>query len=361
SGSRGLSAVTDTPDGTVILFSAGPGRVAADGRGRNSPFSEVLKKELLAPGLELESLFKRVGSEVYDKTGSQRPWMNSNLYQSFVFLEKGPAPTHSGFERKPAGAEHWDRVENSLNRIYEMETRGNAQEALSELRKLLETEDREARVYAAWDYVTQEMEGAERENYESSAEQVRSRAKDLYHYKGENDETLFLAAGWLADALINQDDLSEEERAKLKRTAIQSAEKAIEVSPDIASYHYRLGNIHFVLGGADLEAREAFARAIQLNPRHWNAWGDLITGYVSYGDDYFPASIEAEGLRLLRELEQKSRPLFDPFFYTITNLLSPATASDLEPVVRQRLEHVPDDAQVEALLKEVLEYRLREN
>ncbi|MEM1442789.1 MAG: caspase family protein, partial [Verrucomicrobiota bacterium] len=50
SGSQGLSAVTDTPDGTVILFSAGPGRVAADGQGRNSPFSAVLKEEILSPG-----------------------------------------------------------------------------------------------------------------------------------------------------------------------------------------------------------------------------------------------------------------------------------------------------------------------
>ncbi len=82
----GLSAPRSTPRGTILLFSAAPGQVAKDGKGHNSPFSGVLKTELLKPGLEIEKVFKNVGTEVWQSTGSQEPWMNSSFYGNFAFL-----------------------------------------------------------------------------------------------------------------------------------------------------------------------------------------------------------------------------------------------------------------------------------
>ena len=82
----GLSAPKGTPNGTVLLFAAAPGRVVADGRGRNSPFTTELKTALLKPGVEIEKVFKQVGAGVFRNTGKQRPWMNSSCYGEFVFV-----------------------------------------------------------------------------------------------------------------------------------------------------------------------------------------------------------------------------------------------------------------------------------
>lgn len=88
----GLGAPKSTPGGTILLFSAAPGQVAADGRGRNSPFTGVLKEALLKPGDEIEKVFKQVGSQVKAVTGKQQPWMNSSFYGTFAFVS-GVTPT----------------------------------------------------------------------------------------------------------------------------------------------------------------------------------------------------------------------------------------------------------------------------
>lgn len=84
--SAGLGAPKSTPGGTILLFAAAPGQVAADGRGRNSPFSTVLKSALLTPGMEIERVFKNVGAAVKRSTGKQEPWMNSSFYGTFSFV-----------------------------------------------------------------------------------------------------------------------------------------------------------------------------------------------------------------------------------------------------------------------------------
>lgn len=85
----GLAVPRATPDGTILLYAAAPGRVAGDGRGDNSPFTAALKTELLKPGLEIEQVFKAVGSDVFRATGKQRPWLNSSFYGSFSFVPAG--------------------------------------------------------------------------------------------------------------------------------------------------------------------------------------------------------------------------------------------------------------------------------
>jgi formylglycine-generating enzyme required for sulfatase activity len=82
----GLGAPKSTPGGTILLFAAAPGQVAADGRGRNSPFTGVLKEALLKPGDEIEKVFKQVGAQVKAVTGKQQPWMNSSFYGTFAFV-----------------------------------------------------------------------------------------------------------------------------------------------------------------------------------------------------------------------------------------------------------------------------------
>lgn len=95
SGSRGLAKV-DAPYGTLLAFSTAPGDVAADGTGRNSPYTAALIKTLLVPGLPVEQVFKRVRIEVMERTGKQQvPWESSSLTGDFFFTPERPAITQS--------------------------------------------------------------------------------------------------------------------------------------------------------------------------------------------------------------------------------------------------------------------------
>jgi uncharacterized caspase-like protein len=72
-GVRGLARI-DKTQGTVIAYSTAADEVAADGQGRNSPFTTALLKRLKEPGLEIEQLFRRVAADVNTATGGrQRP------------------------------------------------------------------------------------------------------------------------------------------------------------------------------------------------------------------------------------------------------------------------------------------------
>ncbi len=85
SSSRGLARM-DSASGTIIAYSTSPGDVAADGKGRNSPYTENLLKHIGAPGLTIEQVFKRVRVGVEDYTGGrQLPWETSSLRGDFYF------------------------------------------------------------------------------------------------------------------------------------------------------------------------------------------------------------------------------------------------------------------------------------
>jgi uncharacterized caspase-like protein len=87
--SRGLSRVPDA-DGTLVVFATQPNRVAADGAGRNSPFTQALLKHLPTPGVELRTLMTRVRADVVAATGGmQRPELSDSLVGEFVF-KAGP-------------------------------------------------------------------------------------------------------------------------------------------------------------------------------------------------------------------------------------------------------------------------------
>ncbi len=83
---RGLRAVSPglatvlAPKGTLIAYSTAPGKTAADGTGKNSPFSESLARQLRTPGQRIEDVFINVGVEVEQATGgAQSPWQSNSL------------------------------------------------------------------------------------------------------------------------------------------------------------------------------------------------------------------------------------------------------------------------------------------
>jgi formylglycine-generating enzyme required for sulfatase activity len=84
-GSSGL-AVMDSPTGILIAYSTSPGSVAADGNGRNSPYTEALSKAMLTEHEPVEQIFKHVRVGVMNQTsGKQVPWEASSLTGDFYF------------------------------------------------------------------------------------------------------------------------------------------------------------------------------------------------------------------------------------------------------------------------------------
>jgi len=85
SNSRGLAAM-DAPQGTIIAYATSPGNVAADGSGRNSPYTRNLVKAMQTPNLPVELMFKEVRRAVREETRNQQtPWENTSLSGNFYF------------------------------------------------------------------------------------------------------------------------------------------------------------------------------------------------------------------------------------------------------------------------------------
>jgi len=87
---RGAAPVRDEgPEtlGTVIGFSAEPGRAALDGEaGANSPYAAALLKHLAASGHAFGDVMTMVSEEVYLRTGGrQLPWTNASLRRLLYF------------------------------------------------------------------------------------------------------------------------------------------------------------------------------------------------------------------------------------------------------------------------------------
>ena len=99
SATRGLAVLDRAPEGTFISYATGPGQVARDGEGRNSPYTGALLKQMAVPGLPIEQVFKNVRLQL--SALKQTPWELSSLKGDFSFLpgaavsDPAPAPMKS--------------------------------------------------------------------------------------------------------------------------------------------------------------------------------------------------------------------------------------------------------------------------
>lgn len=90
SATRGLARM-DAPMGSFVAYSTAPGEVAADGDGKNSPYTKALAKAMQAPGVAIEEMFRNARVDVLKSTNKQQiPWESSSLTGAFFFKE-GPA------------------------------------------------------------------------------------------------------------------------------------------------------------------------------------------------------------------------------------------------------------------------------
>ena len=84
--SKGLARLEPAAEGTFIAFATQPDNVALDGKGRNSPFTSALLKNIDREGIEISAMMTDVRRDVYESTDQQQlPWTNSSLLGLFYF------------------------------------------------------------------------------------------------------------------------------------------------------------------------------------------------------------------------------------------------------------------------------------
>lgn len=106
---RGLGRIDAKGRDTLIVFSAEPGQEAIDmDGGTHSPFAAGLLQHMETPGLEIETMLKKVTKAVRDATGSkQQPERLSRLESEFYFkleatILSPPTPTDQQVAVGPA-------------------------------------------------------------------------------------------------------------------------------------------------------------------------------------------------------------------------------------------------------------------
>lgn len=95
------SSVRTTPDnGSLIAFSTEPGKVAYDGSGDLSYYTQAFVRRALTPNLELRQMLTQVRRDVLTATnGQQRPWENSSLVEDFFMLPLPGMPSTTAVHR----------------------------------------------------------------------------------------------------------------------------------------------------------------------------------------------------------------------------------------------------------------------
>ncbi len=162
SASTGLSKM-DAPKGTFIAYATSPDSVAADGTGRNSPYTKHLIEALKVKDIPIELAFKQVGKAVNKETGGQQtPWISSSLlddlYCNPSYEAPLPAPEPPRATASP-GSEPPD---------YKEQIETEKRESEQEIAKL-----REARRVAAL-----ERERLEKEKQETQREMDRQKQQE---------------------------------------------------------------------------------------------------------------------------------------------------------------------------------------
>lgn len=118
-GGQGLAQI-NAPTGTLIAYATAPGKVAADGEGRNGRYTEELLAAIDIPGIKVEDVFKRVRAHVVRKSNdAQTPWESSSLTGDFYFR---PGEAGASSAQAPAALDvaaldlaYWDRVKDSAD------------------------------------------------------------------------------------------------------------------------------------------------------------------------------------------------------------------------------------------------------
>lgn len=113
---RGLAAM-QAPTGMIVSYATQAGRTAADGAGRNSPYTAAFLRHIEEPS-EIGDIFRDISADVYRVTGEkQLPELSLSIIGKFYL--KGPVSVTVNMPPRPAQADpcaaagdHWKSAES---------------------------------------------------------------------------------------------------------------------------------------------------------------------------------------------------------------------------------------------------------
>jgi hypothetical protein len=206
--SRGF-APPEKAQGMIVVFATQVDDVAQDGTGRNSPFSAAFLKEIREPGLEVGSMFRRIGADVYAATnGRQSPELSVSMVPEYYLNQSETDQTI------------WARIRTraDYSTLKEFLSRYPDSFYAPDARALMDLLEREAREKADREAAGHELEQRESEAARLQEEQAKSeRAADQ---AGAHEREL---AAKLAAA---EDERRKLERELTERAADQAAAEA---------------------------------------------------------------------------------------------------------------------------------------
>jgi uncharacterized caspase-like protein len=115
--SRGLAEIEPTGN-VLVAYSAKDGTTAADGAGRNSPFTSSLLKYIETPGLEINFLFRNVRDDVIAMTNrEQQPFVYGSLSKEAIFFKAAPPPVVVAAPPPGPGADEitWELIKDTTD------------------------------------------------------------------------------------------------------------------------------------------------------------------------------------------------------------------------------------------------------
>jgi len=270
---RGGLAKIDKAQGMVVAYSTAADEVAADGDGRNSPFTSAFLKRLKEPGLEIEQLFRRVAADVNAQTGGrQRPETYVSLLSNYYLNQtdriafdkikdsSDPAPLQDFVAKFPTSsyvAEAQSRIQKIEAAIRERQLlQAQAQEAarLAEekrkaereaaLRKMAEQEEalrkqEDLRAKAAAEKVRKEREAAQAAEEQHLRLLAEKERKEREAAKAMEEQRLRL------EAERERREREEAQRllAEQQRTKIASVDRKEPANPSLAGLSSEIRNL----------------------------------------------------------------------------------------------------------------------
>lgn len=221
-------AMMNAPTGSLIAYATAPGKVASDGTGSNGLYTSALLKYIADPKLTIEQVFKKVRTEVTDKSsGAQVPWETTSLTgDDFYFASSNIS--QGKIIKEEVLADNTKTNNNSVKR--------NFAEVSDENRK------------KASDLLAKGHDVYDEDNY--------SKAIELYTEAMNANPNYDEAYYWRASAKYALKKYSE---------AIPDYDKAIELNPNNDEAYYYRALTNYNLGDYEKTLPD-FDRAIELNP-----------------------------------------------------------------------------------------------
>jgi uncharacterized caspase-like protein len=110
---KGFVPIPYTP-GVMVAYATAPGRTATDTGSGGGPYARALADELVKPGIEAMTMFRRVALRVNREMG-QDPWMSASTLPEVYFAGKPQAAAPAASAKMSEAAEAWNRVKDTSN------------------------------------------------------------------------------------------------------------------------------------------------------------------------------------------------------------------------------------------------------